>query len=121
LRAGLGTLVSAAYLLSIAAQAAPSRTEVHSVETDAARPIKLSDVAMASGGLFIGATRRGADGFGFGGARRTDEFEPAQVRGRATPSEARSGAYLMQNSGAKGRFGSGPDTCIADAPDRSIC
>ena len=43
LRAGLGTLVSAAYLLSIAAQAAPSRTEVRSVETDAARPIKLSD------------------------------------------------------------------------------
>jgi len=63
-------------------------------------------VAMASGGLFIGATRRGADGFGFGGAQRTDEFESAQVRGRATPLEARSGASLMQNSGAKGRFGS---------------
>jgi len=59
-------------------------------------------VAMASGGLFIGATRRGANGFGFGGARRTDEFEPAQVRGRATPPEARSGAYLMQNSRATG-------------------
>ena len=52
-------------------------------------------VAMASGGLFIGAKRRGANGFGFGGARRTDEFEPAQVRGCATPPE---GAYLMQNS-----------------------
>ena len=36
MHAGLGTLVSAAYLLSIAAQAAPSPTEVRSVETDAA-------------------------------------------------------------------------------------
>ena len=96
-------------------------------------------VAMASGGLFIGATRHGADGFGFGGARRTDEFEPAPVRvqgsnargaiarrrearrwsllpqreGRATPSEARSEAYLMQNCGAKGRFGaSSPIRCV---------
>ena len=43
MRAGLGTLVAAAYLLSIAAQAAPSPTEVRSVETDATRPIKLSD------------------------------------------------------------------------------
>ena len=36
MRAGLGTLVAAAYLLPIAAQAAPSPTEVRSVETDAA-------------------------------------------------------------------------------------
>ena len=43
MRAGLGTLVAAAYLLSIAAEAAPSPTEVRSVETDAARPIKLYD------------------------------------------------------------------------------
>ena len=43
MRAGLGTLVAAAYLLSIAAEAAPSPTGVRSVETDATRLIKLSD------------------------------------------------------------------------------
>jgi hypothetical protein len=74
-------------------------------------------VATVSGGLFIGATRHGADGFGFGGAHRTNEFEPApvKVRGLEGYSATRSAvrAYLMQNSGAKGRFGaSSPIRCV---------
>ena len=80
MRAGLGTLVAAAYLLSIPAQAAPTPTEVARLKPTSRGRSSCPTVAMASGGLFIGATRHGAEGFGFGGARRTDEFEPAPVR-----------------------------------------